>query len=159
MRDCFNIDEMSVKDIDETVHLEEIIFSHPWSKKSIESTLLSSDNICLVVYDSEKNIQAGYCIFTTSFEDADLCRIAVLNDYRRNHLADRMLKKAFEKLETNGVKRVLLEVRESNNAAITLYKKYGFEQIGKRKNYYSEPAEDGLVFEASLSASYYHCTL
>ena len=59
MRDCFNIDEMSVKDIDETVHLEEIIFSHPWSKKSIESTLLSSDNICLVVYDSEKNIQAG----------------------------------------------------------------------------------------------------
>ena len=110
MRDCFNIDEMSVKDIDETVHLEEIIFSHPWSKKSIESTLLSSDNICLVVYDSEKNIQAGYCIFTTSFEDADLCRIAVLNDYRRNHLADRMLKKAFEKLETNGVKRVILEV-------------------------------------------------
>ena len=57
--------------------------------------------------------------------------------YRRNHLADRMLKKAFEKLETNGVKRVLLEVREGNNAAITLYKKYGFEQIGKRKNYYS----------------------
>ena len=39
MRDCFNIDEMSVKDIDETVHLEEIIFSHPWSKKSIESTI------------------------------------------------------------------------------------------------------------------------
>ena len=135
------------------------LLSSMYSKKSIESTLLSSDNICLVVYDSEKNIQAGYCIFTTSFEDADLCRIAVLNDYRRNHLADRMLKKAFEKLETNGVKRVLLEVREGNNAAITLYKKYGFEQIGKRKNYYSEPAEDGLVFEASLSASYYHCTL
>lgn len=137
---------MSVRDIEETAHLEEIIFSHPWSKKSIESTLLSSDNVCLVVYDSEKNIQAGYCIFTTSFEDADLCRIAVLNDYRRNHLADRMFKTAFEKLEKKGIKRVLLEVRESNNAAIALYKKYGFEQIGKRKNYYSEPAEDGLVY-------------
>ena len=120
---------------------------------------MSLDNICLVIKKKKKNIQAGYCIFTTSFEDADLCRIAVLNDYRRNHLADRMLKKAFEKLETNGVKRVILEVREGNNAAITLYKKYGFEQIGKRKNYYSEPAEDGLVFEATLPASYYHCTL
>lgn len=82
----------------------------------------------------------------TSFDDADLCRIAISEKYRRNHIADNLLENALNKLKEKGIKRVLLEVRESNEPAISLYKKYGFEQIGIRKNYYSEPVENGLVF-------------
>lgn len=145
METFFKISDMTLADVKCCAALEEKIFAHAWSKKSIEDTLSVKENICLVAYDSS-GIIVGYCIFTTSFEDADLCRIAVADEYRRNHIAEKLLDAAFKKLTKNGINRVLLEVRKSNEPAISLYEKYGFKEIGLRKGYYSEPVEDGLVY-------------
>lgn len=145
METFFKINDMTLADVDNCAILEEKIFAHAWSKKSIKDTLAAKENICMTVTGSDGGF-VGYCIFTTSFDDADLCRIAISEKYRRNHIADNLLEKALIKLKEKGIKRVLLEVRESNEPAISLYKKYGFEQIGIRKNYYSEPVENGLVF-------------
>lgn len=145
METFFKINDMTLADVDNCAVLEERIFAHAWSKKSIEDTLAAKENICMTVTGSDGSF-VGYCIFMTSFDDADLCRIAISEKYRRNHIADNLLENALNKLKEKGIKRVLLEVRESNEPAISLYKKYGFEQIGIRKNYYSEPVENGLVF-------------
>lgn len=145
METFFKINDMTLDCAEFCADLEEKIFAHPWSKKSITDTLEVKENVCLAAVD-ESGVLAGYCIFTTSFEDADLCRIAVSDGYRRNHIAERLLDSAFEKLKKNGINRILLEVRKSNEPAIALYKKYGFKKIGVRKGYYSEPDEDGIVF-------------
>ena len=147
MGNFFEIKVMTLEEVGQVADLEEKIFSHAWGKKSLDLAVSSQQNLCLTVKDSEREVVAGYCIFSISFEDADLCRIAVADEYRRRHLADKMFESAFEKLKKRNVERILLEVRENNSAAIALYIKYGFEQIGKRKNYYSEPVEDGLIFE------------
>lgn len=145
METFFKISDMTLADIESCAALEKTIFAHSWSKKSIEDTLSVKENVCLTAVDDNGDI-AGYCIFTSSFEDADLCRIAVSDKYRRKHIAEKLLEAAFEKLKKIGINRVLLEVRKSNYPAIALYKKYDFKEIGVRKGYYSEPAEDGLVF-------------
>lgn len=147
MENIFEIKNMNLTDMEETVELEEKTFSHSWSKESFESIILVEENLGVIARDKKSGVIAGYCIFTTSFEDADLCRIAVAKQWRRQHLADKLLEYSFEKLKKSGIQRILLEVRKNNYAAISLYKKYGFEQIGIRKGYYSEPLEDGLVFQ------------
>lgn len=147
MDNFIEIENLTLKDAVEIAQLENEIFSHPWSKKSFEETLEKQENLCLVARDNKTKSIAGYCIFTISFEDADLCRIAVADKYRRKNIADKMMESAIEKLKKRNVFRILLEVRKNNIPAISLYEKYGFKQLGTRKGYYSEPVEDGLVFE------------
>ncbi len=145
METFFKISDMNLADAGCCAVLEKKIFAHSWSKKSIEDTVSVKENVCLKAVDGSGEIM-GYCIFTTSFEDADLCRIAISDECRRNHIAEKLLDAALERLKKNGVNRVLLEVRKSNHPAISLYEKYGFKEIGIRKGYYSEPVEDGMVY-------------
>lgn len=145
METFFKINDMTLADTEGCADLEQKIFARSWSKESIEDTLSVKENVCLVAVDGN-GVIAGYCIFTTSFEDADLCRIAVSAEYRRKHIAEKLFESAFKKLEKNGINRILLEVRKSNEPAVSLYKKYGFKEVGIRKGYYSEPVEDALVF-------------
>ena len=146
------IKKMILNDAEEIQKLENTIFSHPWSRKSLEKTLLSEQNLCMIVRDKETKAAVGYCIFTTSFEVADLCRIAVSQEFRRKHIAEKIIKISIEELKKRNVSRILLEVRKNNISAISLYEKYGFKQIGIRKEYYSEPVEDGLVYELYIPA-------
>lgn len=144
------IKNITLKDAEKIKQLENKFFSHPWSRKSLEDTLSSENSLCLTVIDKETKVMAGYCIFIISFEDADLCRIAVSDKFRRRHIAEKMLKNAIKELKKRNVYRILLEVRKKNIPAISLYEKIGFKQIGIRKGYYSEPVEDGVVFELLL---------
>ena len=105
---------MNLSDKEETVELEEKSFSHSWSKESFESIILVEENLGVIARDKKSGVIAGYCIFTTSFEDADLCRIAVAKQWRRQHLADKLLEYTFEKLKKSGIHRILLEVRKNN---------------------------------------------
>lgn len=120
METFFKINDMTLADVDNCAVLEEK-YSLMRGAKSIEDTLAAKENICMTVTDSDGSF-VGYCIFMTSFDDADLCRIAISEKYRRNHIADNLLENALNKLKEKGIKRVLLEVRESNEPAISLYK-------------------------------------
>ena len=72
-------------------------------------------------------------------------------DYRRQGVAETVLKETLDVIRKYGAEYVILEVRPSNLPARYLYNKFGFETLGVRRNYYKDPVEDALVLVKSLS--------
>lgn len=142
------IRKMIEADLQAVAELERKIFSNPWSRKSFSDALASSDNCYLTALQEDEVV--GYCGLWCSCECADLCNLAVSGGHRRQGLARELLRLGFEEVREKGVYRVLLEVRRSNASAIALYDGLGFEQIGVRRGYYSDPVEDGILMEKIL---------
>ena len=109
---------------------------------------MDEKNIYMAAADNGKVI--AYCTITALYETADLCNIAVKEEYRRCHIAEKLLEKCVITCKARGVTRILLEARESNTPALNFYKNMGFMEIGKRKNYYKEPCEDAVIMEKML---------
>lgn len=124
-------------------NLEKSCFSsEPWSLESIISALKREDIFYKILFD-EENDPIGYFIASSSYEEAELYRIAVLPSYRRMGSGKRLMEDFLNGCPKE-VEKIFLEVRESNAAAVSLYEKSGFEIISRRKNYYGN--EDGLIY-------------
>lgn len=128
--------------------IEKASFSNPWSIESIQKALQNSENVYIVA-DIDGRV-AGYAGFWCSFESADLCNIAVDSSFRRRGVAAAILQEAFHLLTEKGVERILLEVRCSNEPAILLYQREGFEILTIRKGYYTNPREDAWIMQKEL---------
>ena len=128
----------TVDDLSALVAIENACFSDPWSEALIAGSI-NTYNYSFLVCEVDSKI-AGFAIFLSSF-DAELLDIAVLPEYRGRGIGSMLLEHFFDTCN----KDTFLEVRRSNNSAIALYKKFGFEEIGIRKNYYANPTEDAIV--------------
>lgn len=146
--DEVTIREMGEEDLREVARLERKIFSRPWSEESFRDALSSPDHCYLAGLYSGTLV--GYCGLWCSFDTADLCNLAVAEDFRKRNLGSALLRQGLAAVKRRGVKRVLLEVRCSNDPAIGLYAKFGFEELGIRPGYYSHPVEDGILMEKFL---------
>jgi ribosomal-protein-alanine N-acetyltransferase len=73
--------------------------------------------------------------------------------HRRGGLGRRLLERAIEEGRARGARAALLEVRRSNAAAQSLYRALGFVEAGTRRQYYSQPREDALLFRKELAAA------
>ncbi len=91
----------------------------------------------------------GHAIVSILFEDAELQRIAVLPAYRRQGLARQLLHATLAMAKEDGAERLLLEVRETNVAALALYRDEGFAEIDRREKYYRD-GTTGIVLERML---------
>jgi ribosomal-protein-alanine N-acetyltransferase len=87
----------------------------------------------------------GFIILRRVADEGELLQIAVDRAFRRQGTADAMIGAALGWAKENAIKAVFLEVRKSNEAAIALYKKHGFKQAGRRKDYFTEPVEDAVI--------------
>ena len=122
--------------------LERATFSSPWSEKSLEF-FLEELNFCVVLLNDGK--LASYCTVSTVLDEAQIINVATDIRLKRLGFAESVLKAAFDECVRRSITSISLEVRESNESAIALYKKLGFEVLGKRKNFYTEPIENALV--------------
>ncbi len=129
------------KYIDEVVNIEKESFSDAWSKGMFLMELVPRGFIFYLCLDDERVV--GYLIARHVLDEIDILNLAIEPASRRKKLAVTLLDNLFE--EVDGIRLYSLEVRKSNAAAISLYKKYGFEQVSIRKNYYENPREDALV--------------
>lgn len=137
-----------VTDMNEThvsgiAQLEKLCFSDPWSEKSIASELSNPLSKWLVAMDGES--LCGYVGSQTVMGETDMMNIAVHPDYRRRGIAESLVQGLVILLKENGSHCLSLEVRASNEAAIALYHKQGFVQVGLRPNYYRNPKEDAFI--------------
>ena len=123
--------------------LEKQCFSDPWSENSVASELNNPLSLWLVAVDDEN--LAGYVGSQTVMDETDMMNIAVDQRYRRQGIAQMLVEALVEQLKKAESRCLTLEVRISNAPAIALYEKLGFEQVGKRPNYYSNPKEDALI--------------
>jgi [ribosomal protein S18]-alanine N-acetyltransferase len=85
-------------------------------------------------------------------EEAEILALAVRRDHRRHGLASFLLQNFLDHISHSTVRAIFLEVRESNSAAIALYKKFGFEITGRRPNYYRNPEESALLMNLLFQA-------
>ena len=143
------IRRMSMQDVPAIADLEKLCFSDPWSEKSIASELTNPYSLWLVWEEDNKVL--GYIGSQSVPPEADVMNLAVAPNARGRKIGRKLLTALCEVLHSHGIDKLLLEVRASNEPAIRLYERFGFEYLGKRPRYYVNPMEDALIMGKELA--------
>ena len=131
------------RDLDALLALERECIAPPWSEGSMLYEVLNADAIFLVAEDAE--VLLGFAVLRESVDAAEVFRVAVTANARRRGIGAALLRELIRVAENDGMQRLFLEVRVSNEAAIALYEQFGFRRQGVRRGYYESPTEDALV--------------
>lgn len=142
------IREMTTSDIPGVLEIEKTLQGRQWTSRAFEESLQQEYTFFYVA--EEEGAIAGYCCIERLYEEAEIVNVAVDPQLRRRGIGDELLDRALEEEAAAGTIRVVLEVRRSNQAAIRLYEKAGFTEIGIRKNFYEFPTEDALVMQLEM---------
>ncbi len=110
-------------------------FDPPWSEAMLVARLEHPRSLNLGVFSDDRLL--GFALFSFLFEEAEVLQIGVAPEQQRRGLARKLLSQALQTLAAGDVERVLLEVRDSNRAAIGLYRSLGFIEDGRRCGYYA----------------------
>jgi len=129
----------SLADAQKIIKIENACFSSPWSEGSINDALNNPNSHFYLAYVDGK--PAGYMGLQIFSGEGYVTNVATLPEYRRRGIAKALINKALE----NEMEFITLEVRESNIPAINLYSSFGFEKVGTRPNYYSNPTENAIL--------------
>ncbi len=143
MRRVTDADDPSVRAVSDA---EAKNFSEPMSENAIKNSLLT-EHFGLYVYEIEGRV-VSYAATDGVFPEMQINSVASIE--KRKGYAKAMLTEILSEAKKNGIETVSLEVRESNKAAIALYEALGFRKVGKRKNLYEKPTEDGYVMITEL---------
>ncbi len=136
----------------EGVHavFEECFSAEKWSVRSIREELSNKLARTFVMWDALEEKVVGFINVHHVLGEGDLNDIAVTQSCRRKGLAAQLMKAALKLAQEEGISRYTLEVRESNQGAIRFYESFGFQKVGMRKNYYTKPTENALLYQIEL---------
>lgn len=141
----------------ETVHLDQVealekrcFPEDPWSRQLFEEGL-ASENTGALIAQTEDGVVLGYLVFTTVLDEGSVDNIAVDPAARRQGVASALLEVFHRYGRARGLSVLLLEVRPSNGGAAALYRKMGYQEAGRRKNYYLKPREDAIIMKLELT--------
>lgn len=137
------ITKMTESHVAQVAELEKLCFRDPWSENSVASELNNPLSLWLVAVDGDR--VAGYVGSQTVMDESDMMNVAVHPDYRKQGIATALILGLVEELRKRGSRSLTLEVRASNETAISVYRKLDFQEVGRRKNYYRNPREDALI--------------
>lgn len=137
---------MEESDLPYILEIEKVSFPTPWHETTFRGEIynIPFSNPLVIVHRVKKRI-IGYLIYWLVEDEAHINNIAIHPDYRRRGIAESVLRRIFTEIREKGVKQITLEVRPSNQAALSLYRKLGFVFLGLRRNYYTRPREDAIV--------------
>ena len=105
-----------------------------WTVNNIRGEFANKFSYLIGYYDEDKLV--GYTCVRAMYEEAQVCNVAVLPNYRRKGIAKQLVEEMLRLSVEKGCKYCELEVNTENEPAINLYKKCGFEVAGVRKNFY-----------------------
>ena len=134
---------MNASHVPQIAELERLCFSDPWSENSIASELDNKLSLWLVALEGETVI--GYVGSQTVLGWTDMMNVAVHPHFRRRGVGKALVEELIRLLKEQGSEQLTLEVRLSNESARSLYYGLGFQEVGRRKNYYHNPREDALI--------------
>lgn len=138
------IRRMTLEDIPSVVALDALSFSLPWPEKSFRFELTENPaSRCWVVELDGKIV--GMLVAWLLVEEAHIATIATHPHHRRQGIARKLLEYALRYMSKEGAVTSFLEVRESNTAAQEMYRKFGYEAVGRRKRYYKDTDEDAIL--------------
>jgi ribosomal-protein-alanine N-acetyltransferase len=135
------------------LRIEQASFADPWTVDSL-ATALALERMRVLVAESVGEVNEGgdaavgllgYVVALVTGPEAEIADLAVAPQARRRGIGRALLERVLAELGEAGARTVYLEVRESNQAARTLYEANGFGSVGRRRGYYRQPVEDALV--------------
>ena len=135
--------KLTTKDAEDIHSVLSESFSAPWSVDTVKALLSSETAYCYGVYQDGRLV--GYACLEWVLDEGSLTNLAVMPTYRRRGIAEALTQKLLDYAKALSLQFVTLEVRVSNTPASNLYRKTGFEDVGVRKNYYSNPRENALL--------------
>lgn len=137
------IEKMTKEHLEAVYIIETECFSHPWSKQSIENELNNDTSLFWVA--TENNDVIGYIGMSIVIDEGYIFNVAVSKNSRKKGVATALINELVTYGKKNNFSFITLEVRESNEPARSLYSKFGFIKVGKRKDYYSDPKENAIL--------------
>ena len=140
---------MTVDDLQAVLEIERSSFTTPWSETSFFNEIKNPRSIAKVVRLGGRI--AGYLCASRIIDEGHILTFAVHPEFRNRGIATALIRDILEQLEGEGCRFVFLEVRASNSDARKMYEKFGFRELGVRKNYYVTPVEDGVVMVLKFS--------
>ena len=132
--------EATKEDFEQAYDIEQSCFVDPYPRQQLVYEFEENPlNKIVVAVDKDKIV--GFIDYMVTFNSATIIQIAVINEYRKQGIATKLLKEmenSFPKDIEDVVENVTLEVRETNEAARNLYKKNGYEEVVVKKHYYKD---------------------
>jgi len=145
--DNVEISNMQLSDLDLIANNLETNFDDFWNYNVFKQELINSNSKYLVA--KINNDVIGFAGIIPILDEADISNIVVHKNFRNKKIGTLLLEKLLDLAISLNLKNLNLEVRESNLVAITLYKKFGFEECGIRKKYYNN-AENAILMRKKL---------
>jgi ribosomal-protein-alanine N-acetyltransferase len=141
---------MSERDLDEIAAVESRLYPFPWTRGNFHDALRAGYS-SWVLRDAQGALVA-YAVMMLAIDEAHLLNLSVEETRQREGIGWRTLEWMAEAGRGHGARTMLLEVRPSNEAALRMYRRYGFERIGVRRGYYPAPGgrEDAVVMRITL---------
>lgn len=132
-------------DLPRVTAIEAEAFPVPWNESTFRR-LLAGDRVraWTALAPGTREV-AGYAVMWFRERGAQLGNLAVAAGHRRRGIGRRLVRRSVEAARDSEAKHLILEVRESNDAALSLYRSLGFRLLGRRRDYYRAPPEDALV--------------
>jgi ribosomal-protein-alanine N-acetyltransferase len=142
---------METRDLPDVLAIENISFPNPWHDTTFKGEI-QNDGLSypLVVIHKTFEKVIGYIVYWKIRDEVQINNIAVHPDFKRMGIGEAILRGVIEEARAESAHYISLEVRPSNIAARSLYAKLGFEFIGIRKHYYTNPEEHAIVLGLSL---------
>ena len=142
------IRQLSESEIPVIARLETLSFSHPWSERSIRDSFESEANKFFTAIEDDRIV--GYIGLTIAGGEGYILNVAVHPEHRRKGIGKALVSFLTDTYRSR-LSFITLEVRPSNTAARALYEGLGFEKVGERPNYYSNPTENALLLTKRFS--------
>lgn len=135
--------------VDQMYEIEEAVFPIPWSYESLYQDVCQHEIAVYVVGICGEEV-VSYAGLWYVHEESHITNIAVKENYRRRGIGKEMMRVLFKIAKDLGVKTMTLEVRASNEAAVSMYENTGFYKAGLRKKYYTDNNEDAIIMNKNL---------
>jgi ribosomal-protein-alanine N-acetyltransferase len=134
---------LELRDLSAIETIEQKAYPTPWSRSMFASELAKPTSICLGAFEGPDLV--GYVINSRYVDAWHVMNVAVDPEHQRRGVATALLERLFELTSDDERRGYTLEVRVSNEDAITLYEKLGFESRGIRRGYYTDNREDAVI--------------
>jgi len=141
---------MTPEDMETVLGIELAVQAYPWTRGNFMDALNYGYMCCV---DEDNGAIRGYAILMPAVDEAELLNISVAAAWQRKGLGKMIISEMLQRARAKNMKRMFLEVRPSNVAAISLYKRSGFDLVGVRRGYYQNAngIEDALVMSCDLT--------
>jgi ribosomal-protein-alanine N-acetyltransferase len=136
-------------DLEAIAEIEMLSGLNQWGVESYKSELAKDENLFFVAKSKEKIV--GFVFARLITPTVEIFNIAVLPECRKHGIGRKLFEKILERAIESSCLECWLEVRESNLSAREFYEKLGFQNVGRRKNYYRFPVEDALLLEFKIA--------